>query len=213
MIIETELPESEVPVKPSFPVEVKEPVVFAFALKGVNYWKFPDIQKTPSLRGLDAIVFYEEFKKRTTKELYQEEMEAETILLRDVRLALSGAQGRINLAAAFASLADWEKILRHREERLKFIVEPDLVWKLASIVYFDETENPNRYDMVYNLEKKIPFWKEQVSEEDFFLSKPIEELVPYLNEYKATLPTILSVTRMVREIHKENLSSIKSNLF
>jgi len=197
---------------PVFPVPVHEPVKFAFDIADKTYWKYPDIFKTPSLRGLQAMVFYDELNKRTSKALYQEELDAELILLQKIRYAISGEAGKINLGDAFTAIGDWEKILNYRKERMMFIVEPDLVWKLASIVYFDETENPHRYDMAYNLEIKIPFWKESVTEHDFFFSKPVKELIPYMEEYEQNFQTYSQVIRMVREIHSNHLSSIKSNL-
>lgn len=207
----------EKPIVPVFPVKVEEPVLYSFSIIGadrtVPYFQFSDVFKTPSLRGLEALTFYEELEKRTTPAMYRDELDAEKILVRDISIALSGQQGKINLASAFESLADLRKILESREERLKFIIEPDIVWKLASIVYFDETENPNRYDLAYNLDVKIPFWKKNVKEEDFFLSKPMLTLMPHLSEYKENLPVHLQVTRMVRDLHQASLSSIKSNLF
>lgn len=207
--------EKKVPEKrvPKFPVQVSGHVELAFELNGVAYWNFTDFFNSPSERGLESLTYYEEFQKRTTRQTYQDELDSEIILLRDIRLSLSGQQGRINLAAAFEKLADLEKILKYREERLKFIIEPDLVWKLASVVYFDETENPNRYDMKYNIDTKIPFWKKHVKEEDFFLSMPIIQLIPHLEEYAPNLTTLSKVTRMMREVHLNHLSSIKSNLF
>lgn len=198
------------PTHPRFPVPIKEPVVLAFTLAGKPYWNFTDVFKTPCLRGLQAITFYEELKKRTTPELYQEELQAEQILLRKVRMALSGETGKINLSEAFAHIADWDKILKYRDERIRFIIEPDIVWKLASVVYFDESENPYRYDMKYNLEVKIPLWKEHVKEEDFFLSRPVEVLIPFIVDYKENLPTHLKAVRLIRDLHSAHLSSIKS---
>jgi cell shape-determining protein MreC len=59
------------------------------------------------------------------------------------------------------------KLNNQLSERLEFIYDTDLVYKLASVVYFDEKENPEDYDWTYN-QKKIDKWKKDKSINDFF---------------------------------------------
>jgi hypothetical protein len=61
------------------------------------------------------------------------------------------------------------------------ITDADLVYKLASVVFFDKSESPTHYEHGYN-QKKIEHWKKNASMYDFFLQMPLQELVPFLKQ-------------------------------
>jgi hypothetical protein len=52
-------------------------------------------------------------------------------------------------------------------QRLKLPKDTELLYKLASVVYFDKEESPEVYDFEY-AKKKIAFWKESASLVIFF---------------------------------------------
>lgn len=68
---------------------------------------------------------------------------------------------------------------RIRERQKTQFRHPELMYKLASIVFIDETESPKTYDAVY-AQKKIEYWKQHKSVTDFFLQIPIQRLIPFL---------------------------------
>lgn len=195
--------------KPVFNVELKEPVVYAFTCGGTDYYQFTDTFKTPCLRGLQALTIYEEFRSRTTRELYEKETEAESQLIDEMWAELAGGKGKVDLGKAFTSLNELKKVIKNRKERMALIIEPDLVYKLASVVYFDESENPYRYDMRYN-EQKIKKWKADQSLQDFFLSQPLVQLIPYLSELAENLQIYSEVATKVMSLQSEFLSTIIS---
>lgn len=85
----------------------------------------------------------------------------------DLKKALNGGKGEVRLDKAFHTIFCIES-------RLNLGFDPNLVKTLASIVYFDETEDLSDYDKAY-CDKKIKFW-EQYDCYDFFLTRPIAEL-------------------------------------
>ena len=50
--------------------------------------------------------------------------------------------------------------------RLKWHVDTDILYKLASIVFFEKGEDPRTYDFKYNAEK-IEFWKQHKDYRDW----------------------------------------------
>lgn len=89
------------------------------------------------------------------------------------------------------------ELLDIMEQRANIAFEPDTVFRLASCLYFDETETLSEYDKAHN-EKKIAKWKE-TGAVDFFFHKLFQD---------ATLLTITSKTdltnylRLVPELLK-----------
>ena len=95
------------------------------------------------------------------------------------------------------------------EERLKWFVDVDILYKLASIVFFEKGEDPRTYDFKYNAEK-IEFWKQHKSVTDFFLQTPLLELMPFLKELEMNLETYSAITRELNKRHSDLVSSILS---
>ena len=100
------------------------------------------------------------------------------------------------------------KLNNQLSERLEFIYDTDLVYKLASVVYFDEKENPEDYDWTYN-QKKIDKWKKDKSINDFFLTMPIADLVPFLKDFNMNFD---SYSQIQMEQTAQHLASICTNL-
>lgn len=90
-----------------------------------------------------------------------------TAYLNELEKQLDGGSGRINLGKAF-------QIIYAMRTRTNLGFDPQLVKRLASIVYFDETEDLSDYDKAY-CDKKIEFWEKHDCY-DFFLTRPIAEL-------------------------------------
>lgn len=80
--------------------------------------------------------------------------------------------GKKNKGISMQSL--WELVL-NLETRTKLAFEPQGVKNLASIAYFDETEDLTTYDSKYGKEK-IKLWEDH-GINDFFLTRPISELL------------------------------------
>lgn len=87
--------------------------------------------------------------------------------LNELEKNLDGTKGQINLGKAF-------QIIYAMKTRTNLGFDPQLVKTLASIVYFDESEDLSDYDKAY-CDKKIKYW-EKYDCYDFFLTRPIAEL-------------------------------------
>lgn len=196
--------------KPTFLVPVTEPIEFAFECDGVAHYQFVDPFKTPAMRGVQALVVYEEFRTRTSREMYALETEAETACVNGIEQCLQGHTGTIKLVDAAAHLTDLKKILRNRDERMKMVFDPDMVYKLASVVFFDQSENPHRYDQKYAQKVKIPRWRKSLGDKDFFLLKPLGRLIPYLKDYADNSQSYSQTARTLMTYQLELLSTILS---
>lgn len=171
----------------------KQKLIKAFVFQGKSYYMFDDIMTMPSIRGLQALDFYEEFNMRCTKDyLLKFTQAAETILSNNKKLDL------IKLAT----------LIKHLQERLNMIPVSDHIYKLASVIFFDESENPYTFDREY-AKKKIELWKKDPEVLSFFLQTPLRELIPYLDSQGANLVTYSGVVNELNSIHlKEVLGHI-----
>ena len=62
--------------------------------------------------------------------------------------------------------------------------------KLATVVYFDEQENPLNYQYPYN-KAKLEHWMKHNDVEGFFLNLPEYAYLPSLTEYSMNFPNYL----------------------
>lgn len=146
---------------------------------------FEDIFSIPSIRGLQALDYYEEFNMRCTKDYLKRFTEAcEKILSNNKKIDLIGLG----------------VLIKHLQERLEMIPVYDHVFKLASVIFFDDTENPYNFDRTYN-KKKIDLWKKDPEVLSFFLQTPLKDLIPYLDSQKTSLVTFSGVVKELNTIH------------
>jgi hypothetical protein len=68
------------------------------------------------------------------------------------------------------------QVITNIEARMNLDWEPGTTYRLASCIYFDDTEDLYGYDKKYNDEIKIPSWKEARCV-DFFYTRPMSELL------------------------------------
>lgn len=178
-------------------------VVYSFTCGDVDYYKFDDSMSVPCGRSFHALSYYEELQMRCTREHLQGVMNAIMDILKSKE---------INIFEIY-------KMCESTLERLNYIFEPSIVKKLASVIYFDETENPYSYDFKYAVEKMDLWDNEPIvikgSDEswqpgiDFFLSKPIKSLIPSTSISKKDLAAYL---KTMQTITSDQLKEVISNL-
>lgn len=88
--------------------------------------------------------------------------------IKRIREELDGTKGGVNFGNAIAFVDQMKSLT-------ELAFEPDTVYRLASVIYFDDTEDVTKWDRVYN-DAKIKAWKEN-STLDFFYKKPFIELM------------------------------------
>lgn len=188
----------------SFPYRV----VPAFEMGGVTYYEVENMFNTPCMRALAAITYYEEVRMKCNFEYLEAWSLAQGNIITQAKQLFSVQNGKLNLNAIIEKLNDLDQRNARLKERLKLSVDLDAVYKLASVVYFDDTENPYQYEMQYGL-AKIEFWKKQEDAAAFFLRMPIKRLVPYLNGQSEN---ILFYQQVVEQIKEQDTKEVLSNL-
>lgn len=194
--------------KPKFLENPISPIEEVFEIDGITHYQFVDPMATPGLRGLNAVMFYEELRMRTSYELQVKEMNFISAKCDELlNVTLSGTTGKIDLVKAIEAIQEIKKTQVYRKERMDFIVEPELAYKFASVVFFDENESPYSYDPIYN-KKKIERWKKHESTLDFFLRQPIARLIGFMQPSELSFQDYMTVIDQILKKHSDH-SSLK----
>lgn len=179
--------------KPFFNVDAEHPIIEAFVSGGVQYYRFEDIFSAPFNRSFEAQTFYTELQMRVDKEYltsYVQTMQA--ILSNDNNQGIN--------------ISDIAIVTNQLAERMNFIVDSDLLLKLASVMYFDASENPYRYDFAYGA-RKMARWKANEDVADFFLRTPIKDFLPFIESLEKDLASYLRVTEQIKKVHQKTISN------
>lgn len=145
--------------------DVAHKIVFAFECAGKKYYRFGNKTEgiemdMPTGRYKFYLAFLEEFNLHMTLETLGKYLDV-------LERSLSGGKGQVNIGDA------WETIIKMRS-RVKLGFDPDTVKRLASVTFFDETEDLSDYDRAHN-EQKMALW-DRHDNLGFFLRTPIKEL-------------------------------------
>lgn len=175
-------------------LENKYRVIPAFELHGKRYFQFADQTEVPTGRQFAALAIYNEMEMRCDKEYLELHCKAVDKVISDPKRINIGILAQLN-----ANLKD----------RLDLMVVPDFIYKLASVVFFDESESPYSYDYDYN-KTKMAKWKEDKSTLDFFLRTPLKDLAPFLKAQADVSNTYSVIAEMVEGTHRKLLTDILS---
>lgn len=175
--------------KPKFLLQNDHIIKEAFTCGGVMYYQFDDIFNQPYERTLTALDFYEEFRMRTSFDF--------------IKLHVQACKDIMNNPKAI-ELGKLLKLNEQLDERMNWILSPDLLYKLASVVFFDNNESPFVYDHKYS-QQKIKNWKKYSEMNAFFLQMPIIKLVPYLEDCGLDFQTYSLLVEKLTETHLANI--------
>lgn len=168
-------------------------IEYAFTSGGTKYYRFADITNLPYERGLMAMHVYSEVDMRCSRQFLIHYADAIDKLLHSNKIDIF----KIN---------QLNEILK---QRLTMTTDTELLYKLASVCFFDKTENPSVYEPEY-ADKKIAKWKKDNKAHDFFLQKPLLELMPFLQSVDTDLDTYSAICQEINKIHSECLRLISS---
>jgi hypothetical protein len=174
-------------------VKDKHKIKEAFFFDGKQFYQFEDSFNMAVGRGMVASEFYNEFSMRCSREFLQAHCTALT--------------NAINNTKAI-ELTKVAKLTNQLQERLDLIFDVELLYKLASVIYFDENESPYEYDFKYNLEK-IAKWKE-LKLSDFFLLVPMSDIIPLTNLSEEDLNLYTQVSKKINHQHLKDISTMLS---
>lgn len=181
--------------KEYFP-DSKHIIVYAFSIGQRHYFRFDDMLNIPYNRALQTLVYYKELG-----------MNCDTEFLKAHTMAFDNALKKETINVD--TLIDLKVLNDQLKQRLELPKEPDLMYKLASVVFFDQLENPAIYEFKYG-ENKIRAWKKTASLTDFFLSRPLVELIPYLKFAEKNLQQFSRMTERASREHLANISALLS---
>lgn len=182
--------------KEFFP-EAKHIIVYSFSIGERHYFRYDDMLNVPYNRALKTLVYYKELDMNCDREF----IKAHT-------MAFDNALTKTTIT--IDTLIELKQLNDQLKQRLELPKEPDLMYKLASVVFFDQHENPEIYEFKYG-ENKIRAWKKNTTLTDFFLSKPLRELIPYLNFAKENLEQFSQMIERTSETHLQNISAMLSD--
>lgn len=181
--------------KPNPFPQSKHVIKEAFDVGGVQYYEFDTLANLPFKRGLKFFSVFNELDMRCDRFYLEKHVEAMKNILNGKSIGLK-------------QLSSLLALNNQMEERLKYIYDEDLVYKVASVVFFDAHENPDDWEWKYAM-KKIEHWKKHEGVGDFFLHEPIQRLMPFLNAPGMSLE---HYSEVVKELDKAQLANIYTNL-
>lgn len=165
-----------VEIKPSKAFEAWDEKEPAFKSLGVDYYKYThrgfNMTYSKWFEYTTLIEFHE--KWQLTKPDVDEFFRVERDSVSRIRALVSG--GQTEEALEFLDeLATYQTLMEVR----RGIMHPETLYREASVFYFDESEDPTKYDEVY-AEKKISRWlqdKELINNKELFFS-PVSRQIP-----------------------------------
>lgn len=180
------------PFKGLLKPEHRDRIVPAFVHEGIQYMMFDDILRMPTSRGLHALDLYDEFSMRCTKEFLKLHCEKVIEILSNPKKL-----DMVTLAT----------ITKNLQDRLTMLPVPDHIFRLAAVVFFDDTENPYMLDRKY-CDEKVARWKRNETETlGFFLSTPLKDLIPFYGLESVNLHTYSATVEMVNALHLKTILS------
>jgi len=173
--------------------EITMPIEYGFSVNGTDYWRFSEAFNIPPVRGLKAVTFFEEARMRCDEDYLKKHTEATDKLL----------------TAPVIDIFKIKTLNDQLRDRVSWKMPTlEMMYKVASVTFFDKSEHPANYDFAYN-QKKIEFWKKHGAKGiDFFLQLPLLTLMPFLGEQPENLRSYSAMVEELNEIHLESLSSI-----
>lgn len=141
--------------------DVKDSIEYAFTVDKKDFYRFKDEREIPSGRYIHIDAFLKEHEIRMSIGTLQGYIDA-------MKEALKFKAGEFNPVPLTI-------ILHKLETRTNLAFSVDTIKRLASVIYFDHTENLQIYDPEYGA-KKIKQW-DLHGFIGFFLQTPIKELL------------------------------------
>ena len=154
-------------------------IEFAFKHNGKNYYQMSDYTNIPCERAFTAVSYYDELSMKCD------------------RVFLLAHNEAIETACNNGKLTEVVKLNHDLKLRLSLVSDPDLLLKLASVVFFDENDSPLVYDFAYN-EKKIKTSPDIISNIIKEFLKAETQFIKVNNDFnKMIKTTIVNITKQV----------------
>jgi hypothetical protein len=175
-------------------------IVPAFEIGGKQYFCLEDSYKTFTERGFQALAVYDEWNNRMTHDMMK-------AFINEIMDQLSGKNGQVDLNKVF-------ELVQMVKERVEWPVPTtEILWKMAGVSFFDESESPYVYDEKY-ARKKIQFWKDNVEDKEVFFCNvplPLRAMFPLPNISVEDLKICEEVISKATQSQLESIIGMTSN--
>jgi hypothetical protein len=161
--------------------DLRDVVEYAFTVAGVDYFQFKQEVEIPAGRYAWIDAFMREHEMRMSPEVIKGYIAA-------IREQISGELGQINLPNVAI-------LLYKMETRTNLAFSPETIRRLASVIYFDVSENLKTYDQEHG-NKKIATWQKHKFI-DFFLCRPLKELLGLHDTSVESLQTYIAQSQQI----------------
>ena len=204
----------EIKLIPKHPKQIwkdaEQVIVPAFELAGTQYYCYQDITTMAYKRALLFNEFYERINQKCTTEYLRKYAEAQTKLSLEVENLFNVSAGKsLNLTPIFNVIQRkrfFDQNLKERLDDLAF--DPETIYDLATVIFFDKNENAADYDRSYNEKKKAIFKQTP----DFFLQMPVKTLIPSLQYVPMNLEQYSRIVEQINQLHWKEVTSTLSEL-
>jgi hypothetical protein len=169
---------------------------YAFSIAGPNmgerdfFW-LDNFHEVPIERGFQCLTHFNEMKMKCSEEFLQAHSQAVINIGNDDKK--TNAQ-KVN------------EILRLNEDlqdRLKWLGDLDIAYRLCSVVFFDAQENPTHFSQKRAGENAVIFREVELA--SFFFCAPISKLMPYFSGLGSDLPTYFEAMVQMNRLHLERV--------
>jgi hypothetical protein len=179
------------PVNPNFAKHASGlDMEVAFESGGTKYFRFINEQRIPAMRAFAAKDVFGELQFRTTDEMHTSFLDA------------------IMTAAENGKLGEVYELAHILKERKNNVTHVGLLYKLASVLYLDQSEDPQDYDPAYAY-LKIQKWQADRDVNAFFLETPIIEYLPFSDLSKIDFNHF---SKLERKIDLSHLTALSKSL-
>ncbi len=180
------------------PPKLTDPTTKEFSINGVNYYKYKDISKVKCQRALTTNDFYNELS-----------MGAD----RDFLILHSDTVDKV-LNSKNIDIYKIKTLNMQLKERLEMIYETDIIYKVASVVFFTKDEDPYYYDDILGQEKVALFKQQDKNDKKmgFFFGTLFSSLIGSPDISETDLVTYMEVGRAMTKEHLKTISTIRSNI-
>lgn len=168
--------------------EIAHKVEFAFKSGGTKYYQFIEEFEIPAGRYKWISAYLQEHDLRI-----------------DLKV-LSDYCDQIDVALNKGKLSDVAIINEKIRGRTKLAFSPDTIKRLASVIYFDETEDLSDFSLNYAA-AKIEHWNKNDTV-SFFLTRPIRELLGLSDTSETHLRNYLTSMEILQDLNSKTIDDI-----
>lgn len=170
---------------------LKDPIEKVFTIGDKVFYRFKDISKMKCQRALTSNDMYNELSMGATRDFLVNHTKAIDTLLDSNKI----------------DIFKIKTLNTQLQERLEMIYETDIIYKIASIVFFTKDENPYEYDDLLGRER-VDLFKSQG--DGFFFGTLFKTLIGSVDISDKDLATYMKVGGEMTREHLKTISTILS---